>query len=137
MTATYSTFISAIAGLTVSGVTRYSYPPASVNTADLPCSFPMLPYGTDEVITLGIGSTVGGQQPTFTCDLVFAIEPVGQGTQPQNFSAVVTLMDAVVTASRAMTRPNAGPTSFSLRMGLVSIAGADYWAIFETWNGVG
>jgi len=138
MNATYSTFIAAIAGITVSGVTRkYTEPPASINTADLPCSFPMLPSGEMQTIVFGNGATVGGQLPTWTCDMVYAFEPVGQGTQAQNFGGLVTLMDAVVTASQALTRPTAGPMTFSLRAGIVSVAGNDYWSIIETWTGVG
>jgi hypothetical protein len=138
MTATYSTFIAAIAGMTVSGVTRkYTEPPASISTADLPCSFPMLPSGADTVLTFGNAGVVGGQQSSFTCDLVFAYEAMGQGTQNQNFGGLVTLMDAVVTASRALTRPTQGPMTYSLRVAPVSVAGNDYWAIVETWTGVG
>jgi hypothetical protein len=138
MTATYTTFIAAIAGITVSGVTRkYTEPPASISTADLPCSFPMLPSGADAVITFGNGTAVGGQLPTFACDMVYAFEPTAQGTQAQNFAGLVGLMDAIVTASRAMTRPTAGPMSYSLRAGIVTVAGSDYWSVIQTWTGVG
>jgi len=138
MTATYSTFITAIAGMTVSGVMRkYSEPPASINTADLPCSYPDVPYGSDAVITFGVGAMVGGQAPNFVCNLVFPFEAVGQGTQGQNFSGLIALMDNIVTASRALTRPTAGPMSFSLRTGIVSVSGNDYLAVIETWSGWG
>lgn len=139
MTATYSTFIAAIDGMTVSGVVRkFTEPPASINTADLPCSFPMLPSGGDAVITFGNGAAVGGGQlPNFVCDMVYAYEAMGQGTQGQNFAGIVTLMDAIVTASRALTRPTAGPMTFSLRVAPVNVSGNDYWAIIETWSGWG
>lgn len=134
---TYTAFVTALAAMTVTGVTRkYTAPPASLGTADLPASFPMLASGNEVQLVFGNGN-VGGGQSNLICDLVFAIEPVGQGTQIQNFTAALTLIDAIVTASKALTRPTAGPCAFNLKIGIVAVAGNDYWAIIESWTGVG
>lgn len=138
MTATFTTFIEAITGMIVAGVSkRYTAPPASLSTADLPCSFPMLPSGDLAELVFANSSDVGGEQPTIICDLVFAFEAVGQNTQIDNFTGLLTLMDAIVTASKTLTRPTAGPMTFTLRMGIVTVAGNDYWSVFESWKGVG
>ena len=51
MTATFTSFITAITGMVVSGVsTRFTAPPASLSTADIPCSFPMLPSGNVDTL---------------------------------------------------------------------------------------
>lgn len=138
MTATFTSFITAITGMVVSGVsTRLTAPPASLSTADIPCSFPMLPSGNVDTLVFGNGLLAGGSQPTITCDLIFVYEAFGQNTFATNYSGLLTLLDAIVTASKSLTRPGAGPMTFSLRMGTINIAGNDYFAIYETWTGVG
>jgi len=135
---TYTAVISALAEMNVPGVRRrYAAPPLSLSTADLPASYPMLPSGSDANLVLGNGGLAGGNQPTITVDLVFALEPIGQGTYIQNFAAATALIDNIVTASRELARPTRGPLSFVLRLGIVTLAGTEYWAVVETWTGTG
>lgn len=132
---TYAAFMSSLTGMTVTGVVRrYTAPPMALNTADLPASFPMLPAGDDTVLVF---NATGGQQITFTCDLIFAYEPVAQNTTVANYSGLLTLMDNIVTASRALSRPTDGPCTYTLRMGVVTVASIDYWAIIQSWTGTG
>ena len=57
------------------------------------------------------------------------------------FSGLVRLMDNSTTASLLLakrgTRPTDGPMTFSLRAGMVNVAGNDYWSVIETWSGWG
>ena len=134
---TFTSFVAAVAGITITGVTAKTSPPVKLDTAELPCSYPLLPTGGDTTLVFGNGSKVGGNQPNYACEMVYVFEAVGQSRQPENFSGCLTLMDSVVTASRALTRPTDGPMSYTLRLGIVSVAGNDYWAVVQSWEGVG
>lgn len=132
---TYAAFVTAISGLVVTGVTRLTAPPASVGTP--PVSFPTLISGANGPIVFANSGKVGGEAPSLTCDLVFAFEAAGQGTQVQNYSGLLTLIDNVQTAIKAMARPTAGPTTYTMRMDQILIGQVMYWALVVTFSGVG
>lgn len=135
---TYSAFVTALTGLTITGVTRrYTQPPASLNTADLPAQYPMLPSGDERPITMGQGGMPGAGQETQRIDLIIAYEPVAQNTNVNNFSGLLTLMDNARTAIKAMSRPTRGALSWSMRMGIATLAGVEYWVLVITFEGVG
>ena len=132
---TYTSFITAISGLVVSGVTRLTAPPASIGVP--PVSFPMLPSGSNGPLVFANSGRVGGELPAYTCDLVFVYEAVGQGTQVQNYTGLLTLIDSVQAAIKTMVRPTAGPTTYTMRMDQILIGQAAYWALVVTFSGVG
>lgn len=132
---TYTAFVNAVSALTVTGVVRkYTYPPPSVGTADVPCSFPMIPAGGDQVIAFGQGGQVGH---SMRMDFVIAYEPTAQSTPESNFSGCITTMDNATTALRAMTKPVQGPFSWSMRQGIVTIGNVEYWAVIVSLEGAG
>lgn len=95
MAFTYTDFVSDIAGMTVSGVTRqYTAPPQQLSTADLPASYPRLPIADNQSVTL----THGRGLLTAAVELVVVMEPYRQGTNVANFTATVTMIDAIETA---------------------------------------
>src|SRR3990172_10499159 len=95
---TYAAFVDSLRDTVVTGITRrYEEPPASVTTADLPASWPMLPIGNEPMLTGG--GTAGGWAELI-CDLVIAVEPLAQGTQAQNYALMITIMDNLSTALR-------------------------------------
>lgn len=132
---TFTSYVTALSGLTVSGVTRkYTSPPQSINTADLPAQWPLLPSGDAAPLVFGgYGSPAG----TYRCDLVIATEAVGQNVNSVNFAGVLTLMDALTTALKAMTRPVAGAFTWTIRQAIVTVAGNDYWALICSCEGSG
>lgn len=133
---TYTAFVTALSGLVVTGVTRrYTAPPASVSTADLPAQYPMLPTGDERPLTFAQGGMPGNV--LMRCDLVIAFEPIAQGTHTSNFSGLLTLMDNARTAIAGMTRPTDGPITCTFRMGIVTIAGGEYWALVIGFEGAG
>ena len=80
---TYAEYVATLTALTVTGVTkRYSAPPAQLSTAQLPAMWTRLPSGTVEVVAMDGGAGL----PSFTCDLVIAIEAMAQNTQPANYA---------------------------------------------------
>lgn len=118
-------FVSAMQGLSITGVTRhYDEPPASVNTADLPAAFPMLPSGTlGERLTTCINDS-----KTRSMQFVIIIEAVGQGTQAQNYARIAALMDNLETALDALTTANF--TDYEITANTtVAVAGNEFWSI--------
>lgn len=136
-TTTYAAFVAAVAGITITGVTRkYTSPPASIGTADLPASLPLIPQGGDQPIVFGTGGS-GNVGHTMRMDLVIVYEPVGQNTNAVNFAGCLTIMDNTTTALRALTRPVNGPWNWSMRQGIATIGNVDYWAVIVSVEGFG
>ena len=126
MTVTNAAFLTAVQGWTVSGVTRhYDEPPQSLQTADLPAAWPMLPSGE----MLGDVSTCAdGKNKTRSIELVIAIEPVGQGTNPTNYGQIAALADAIETTLDADST-FIFPLEYSIASGIRPVAGNNYWTI--------
>ena len=122
---TYAAFVAYLAALTVSGVTRkFTYPPASLTTADLPAQWPQLPKGEESALTF---QTEGGW-PTLTCDLVVALEPAAQDTQSANFTAATAMLDKISTALRGADIGRA-PLEWRMEVAGVVVSGERYWAV--------
>jgi hypothetical protein len=126
---TFAAFTAALAGLTVTGVTRqFANPPASISTADLPALWPGLPSGNEPVMTF---QTPGGF-PALRCDLIAALEPVGQNTQAANYTATIAMMDNLSTALRG-TQIGRGPMTWTITANVqINVAGTAYWAVIAT-----
>ena len=124
MSTTYNELVAALAGLSVSGVTRqYTQgPPAALNSADLPAQWVELSQGDEAPIS------VGGTWPTLRADLVVAYEAAGQGTQPANFEGTVDVMDALVTALRGLSLGQTKP-AWEIRLEMALVARSAYWAV--------
>ena len=122
---TYATLVSYLGALTITGVTRkFTYPPTSLATADLPAMFPQLPRGEEAAMTF----QANGGWPAMTCDLVVALEPAAQETQSANFSAAVAMLDKVSAALRGADVGKA-PLSWRIEQTGVTVAGINYWAV--------
>lgn len=94
-------FLQGLAALDVDGVRRkYQNKPASVQTADLPCSFVELP-DADQNRATAWGSANSSTSLVISGDLIIAIEPAGQGTPSENTIETATLADAVKDALEA------------------------------------
>lgn len=129
---THAEFItSVVKTLSVEGVKRqFQEPPASLNNADLPASFPESVQIIQEPLTF---QSHGGRT-TFQCSFVIACEPAGLGTAPTNFNEIVTLSDNLDTALRgAVGTIGQGSLTWDIRGGVVAgsiiVAGNEYWGI--------
>ena len=129
--ATNAAWVSAFQALTVTGVTRhYDEPPAAVSTADLPAAYLRQPGGDLPGLTISCKSS----NKTRSIEYVLLVEPVGQGTQSQNFGALAALMDALETALDALTVSNF--IEYDIEAGaLVDVAGIQYWSIVANVRG--
>ena len=128
---TYTEYVAMLADLTVTGVTkRYPTPPTQINTAQLPAQWPRLPQGETTI------ASVGGQMglPSLTCDLVIAVEAMGQNTQPANYSRALAVIDALQ-ATLADEALGGVVDSWTLRLDAEQIGDAAYWVIVATVTG--
>lgn len=125
---TYAGMVEAIASVEIATVIRrYSAPPDSLNSADMPASFPRTPSGDEGPMTY----QAQGGWPTMRAELVVCYEAVAQDAGEPNFAGTVALMDAIASALRAITPGTVGrgPVSWTLRQEIVSVAGIGYWAV--------
>jgi hypothetical protein len=130
---TYASFIAGLATLDVAGVKRvFDYPPAALNTADLPTMWVQLPWGESGALTF----QVNDGWPTLRAQIIIAAEAVGQERQSVNYAAVVTLMDNL-SAALAGADVLRGPLSWTVRQGIVEVAGAQFWSVIADVEGRG
>ncbi len=128
---TYTEYTATLAGLIVTGVVkRYSAPPTQLSTAQLPAQWPRLPQGETTI------ASMGGQMglPSLTCDLVIAVEVIGQNTQPANYAKALGIIDALQTVLTAEALDGV-VDSWTLRLDAEQIGDAAYWVIVATVTG--
>jgi hypothetical protein len=130
---TIATFISGVAGCSPTGVKRaYTYPPTSLNTADLPASFVMPPDSGKSAQV----STCGAGEKTRMCQFVVAVEAVAQDTQTANYAALVAMADYVETAIEALDLTTYKLTYEINTTSEIVVAGVQYWGVSATVSGV-
>lgn len=133
---TYATFVTAVTGLAIAGITRqYDYPPQQITTADLPASFPRLPGGTLNLDTLTTCDTSGNAR---TMELIVLVQALGQDNNEPNYDDTITLIDAVDGALRtAMDGATIMPIlEWTLSSGQVPVGGSAYWGITAEITGI-
>ena len=97
--ATNAAFLTAIRAMFVQGVTQhFREPPRQVTTAQLPAAFPLMPSGALGEKVLSCWNT----NKTRSIQYIVAIEPVGQGTQSQNYDRLADMMDKLEVALRLL-----------------------------------
>jgi len=123
-------FIDNLEAITITGIARAwtQGPPTQVNDGDLPGMFVKLPSVEE-------GPTVFQNQglwPTFRATLVIIWGASAQNLQGVNFDSVVDLIDYVSTAFRSESCGNLAKShiTWSIRQGIETVAGVEYWALF-------
>ena len=130
---TYTSFISTVAGITITGVTKkHAYIPVKVSTASLPASFVRLPGGGINGETL---TTCADDGKSRTVELVVILEPMGQQRPSKNFSLTVTMMDNMETALDALG-DFMPMVSYEIRAEGVAVGDAVHWGIIATITGI-
>lgn len=128
---TNAAWIAAIQAMTVTGVTHhYNEPPPSINTADMPCAFPLLPSGErGELIT----SCIGNNKPR-NIKYVIIVGPVAQDTNANNYATLGGHMDNLETALDALTIPQGGSVGQRIDYTITArgdfpVSEVNHWAI--------
>lgn len=126
-----TSFVTTLAGLTVSGVSRaYTYPPLQLTTADLPASFVMPPRSDYAPL-----STCDDIADEITCRLVIAIEAAGQNIQPTNYAAMLAMADALNAALKAGYTSLGALVTWSIAaqdVEPVIVGGSAFWGVTAT-----
>ncbi len=127
---TNAQWLAGIQAMSVTGVTKtYTYPPTSLNTADLPAAWP---HQFD--MSLGnIISSCSDLNKARTCNYFIALEPTPQSTQSANYEAMIAMVDNLETAIQALTVMEF--VTFTIRSVIVTIAGGEYWGLEAVLTG--
>lgn len=127
----YSDFVHNIAGIKVDGIRRnFDGPPSRLSTAQLPAMWPRVPTANAEnaVLCGGVGLL------TIVCELVVAIEPLGQGESIANFETALTIMDNLhVALTGKITTYEV--ERWTLRVNQSLIGDTPYWVIIASVEG--
>jgi len=128
---TYTEYVATLAGLTVTGVVKaYSAPPTQLSTAQLPAQWARLPSGETTISTM----TGAAGLPSLTCDLVIAVEVIGQNTQPANYAKALAIIDALH-AALADEALGCVLDSWQMRVDVDQVGDTAYWVIVATVTG--
>jgi len=130
----YATYVNNLSGMSVTGVTRkYTEPPRSLNTADLPAMWPQLPTAENSSVTL---THISGLRQA-SVDLIIAVEPYQQSTNNANFAATIALIDNVETAL-VTNAASFDIDRWTIRQGILEITeGSAFWILIVTVEGSG
>ncbi len=132
MSLTYAAYTAQLAGLTVGGVVkRFAQAPAQLSTAQLPAMWPRLPSGDAQVATLDGDSGLD----VLTCELVVAVEVMGQGTQVSNWNKAIAVVDGLHAALKAEAERNHIVERWAVRVDADQIGDAAYWLIVARVTG--
>lgn len=137
---TITTFITALAGLTVSGVTtKYTGFPDKVTTSDLPCTVAMYPSFSQNEDAGPAGAdcwTWGFQQ---VAQYYVVSHELTQGETDTQRTQILTLADAAVTALRAAIADSTlgADVTFNGEVGSVPIGTKEYRAVRFTVTSTG
>lgn len=122
---TYTSFVNALASITVAGVKRqYTAPPSQLSSADLPAMHPQLPEHTQEVINLVSSPGLFAA----ACELAIVIKANQQGTAAANFAECLTMLDALNSALIDNTSA-LNIDRWSMRQDGVTYGDTAYWTI--------
>ena len=128
---TYAEYVAMLAGLTVAGVAkRFNQAPAQLSTAQLPAQWPRLPQGESAPATLGAVQTLD----TLQCDLVIAVEAMGQNTQPANWTKAIGIIDGLHAALKAEAADGV-IDKWQIKLDAEAIGDTAYWVIAATVTG--
>lgn len=133
---TFSTFVTGLQDLTVTGVKRvYDGPPRSLAASDLPAMWVQLPEGSDAPFTFA-GE---GGWPELIAEIWVTVEALELGTQPENYDATITVVDNLITALRGITTGSISKSklTWTIRGAYTPIGEKYYWTVIARITGHG
>ncbi len=129
---TYTEFVEHVAAVGVVGVHRsFGAPPNQLSTADLPAKWPRLPDGDSEIATFGDDLGLD----TLRCDLVVAVEAVGQNTQPANYARCLQMVDGLQAGLTVAAQAGGVIDRWGLRLMADLVGQTPYWLIVASVTG--
>ena len=129
MAYTAASFITALSGLSITGVTRmFAYPPETVANADLPIAYVRLPELTNESLTLNSTPRIDSVQG----ELVVLIRADGLSMNTDNFSAMVGMIDNVNAALKTAAAASNRIDRWTIRQETAIVGESGFWALVAT-----
>lgn len=120
-----------LAAVSVTGVNRaFTYPPETLNTADLPASFVMPPSSDYLPIT-----TCSTEDDTITMRFVVAIQPFTQDAQSVNYTQLLTIADNLNAALKTSRATIGARVTWSISPQVelpIVVSGVNYWGVTAT-----
>ncbi len=127
-----ASFLASLAALDVPGVkTAGLFPPQSLNAADLPALWVQLPTLGDAAVTFQRGA----YWPRLEAEVVIAVQPVAHNRPGEGWAAAVSMADNLSAALQLSQISQYD--SWDIRIGIVSVAEVDYWAVIARVGGRG
>lgn len=133
-----TTWYTNLGDIAVSGITRFfDYPPTALNSTDLPAQWVQIPSADEGPMTFGNH----GGWPTLRAQLVIAVRSFMEDAQSRNYSATLTMADAVLTALRtvdvSLLSLGKARLTWTVSVGKVTVNETDYWAVIADIEGAG
>ncbi len=137
MATTFTSFVTALASLNVTGVKRKytvdSMPPASIPASDMPAQYIDSAGG----ISGALADMDGEERETLQATLVIVVGPVSQDTPGANYARTLGIMDALRSALEAATDTLVGPDYLAPTWRIVGQVAGGYWEVRATVTAVG
>lgn len=122
---TLATTVAALSGMTVTGVTTArTAPPQTVNTGELPLSFPRIPEIKDGVAAFSGDNGL----PVYTVELVVLVAPMASNVYATSFATCLTIIDNIMAALEASTVAS-GWNEWVIRQEYATVGETQYWSI--------
>ena len=121
---TYTSFVSDLVNMSVTGQTSLSAPPASI-TGKTPVRWPMPPSGDSAALVMG----GDGYQRTMRVELRVAVQALGQGTLGSEYTATLTALDNLETALQTLHATSAYQMAWTFTMSMVEVGNTSYYGL--------
>ena len=126
MALTFSSFITTLGSLSVSGVTGYTAPPHRINATELPIGYPRIFNGEPQNI---ITCSTPLSPDTITCEYVIVVNPVLLSRNAQNYTAAATAADNLATALKTESDTDKEIYNYNIRLEIEDIGDTPYWLV--------
>ena len=128
MALTYTSLVTTLGALSVSGVTALTEAPHTLSPSDLPVGFPRLPEGNQSIISFTGASDIDNIEVDY--HVVFA--PALLNTNGPNQTATLTALDALNAALKAEMASSTEIDAWTMRADIDVVGTTRYWSIICT-----
>jgi hypothetical protein len=121
---TITEYYTELVNTSIVGINSLTSIPQQVSTAILPCKF--VRFNTANVAVLTLSQTNG--LPTYTFDVVFILEPVGQNTNIANQTLVMSVSEKILDYVESINDILSCTLSFEVNL----FSNTPYWGLIAT-----
>ncbi len=123
---TNAAWLTAIQGLSITGVNELTTPPESIDTTNLPIGFPNLPTGGRPELLM----SCHGNNKARSIQYIVIVEATGQDTIANNYGQLAALMDNIETELDGLVPGTVNFIEYeATTSGNFPVGESEYWAI--------